>query len=598
MGPSVMQQVKSTNRAAKRHQKKLARKAAKNRRGRPPQSLGQGLGAAPANRNSELVQKGTRLHQAGQVQEAETIYRQVLATDPNHADANYLLGVLLYQAGNHAQAVDLISRAIATAPDQPMYHNNLGNMHQELGRLEEAVASYRKALVIKPDYAAAHSNLGNALQELGRLEEAVASYRKALVIKPDYAAAHSNLGTAHQELGRLEEAVASSRKALVIEPSYAEAHNNLGTAHMRMGRLEEAVAGYRKALVIKPDYAESYMHLAHIKEHFECDNEIKAMEEKYASPDISDEQRMYLAFGLGKAFEDLRQYEKAFDFFLAGNTIKRKTQSYSIEAQDLFFKKQKEVFDSSLFEKYRGAGCEDDSPIFVLGMPRSGSTLIEQILASHAQVYGAGEVTALPQIMFPFFNRFSSVALAEGIRECDAAEFERMGVEYIDAIKKHSKKARFTTDKALSNFQFIGMIRLILPNAKIIHCCRNPLDNCLSIFKSQFVRSGFEYAYDLIELGRYYNLYRDLMKYWHSVLPDFIYNIQYEEMVADQAEQTRLLLKHCGLEWEDACLEFYKTNRPVATASAVQVRRPIYKNSVQSWKRYEKQLAPLLEILG
>ncbi len=498
------------------------------------------------------------------MQEAETIYRQVLDINPDHADANHLLGVLLYQVGNHAQAVDLISRAIAMAPDQPLYHSNLGAALQELGRLEGAVASYRKALAIKPDYAAAHNNLGNAHRNLGRPEEAIASYYKALAIKPDCAEVHSNLGHAFRDWGRLEDTVAS----------------------------------YREALAIKPDYAEAHRNMAYIKKHSKYDDDVKAMEETYARPDISDKERMHLAFGLGKAFEDLQQYEKAFDFFLEGNTIKRWTQGYPIEEQEIFFNELKEVFDSSLFEKYQSVGCKDEAPIFILGMPRSGTTLVEQILASHPHVHGAGEIGTLSQVASNRFTGLTGAALAEGIRQCDATEFERMGIEYIAAIRKHSKKARFVTDKMPSNFQYIGLIRLILPNAKVIHCRRNPQDNCMSIFKCFFASKNLAYAYDLSELGRYYNRYRDLMKHWHSVLPGFLYNVQYEDMVANQVEQTRGLLEYCGLEWDDTCLEFYKSDRPVKTLSAEQVRKPIYKDSVQSWKRYEKQLAPVLEILG
>ena len=503
-------------------------------------------------------------YRAGRLSEAKLLCTKILSQDPKNVAALHLLGVIKCQEGDALQATELIRQVLALRPDDAEAHNNLGIALCGQGKLEEAVAAYHRALELKPDYAESQNNLGIALKNHGKLEEAVAAYHRALELKPDY----------------------------------AESHNNLGNVLTHLGRLEEAVASYRNALAINPDRAESHLQMAHIKKHSDYDNDIKAMEEGYANPDNSDEQRMYLAFGLGKAFEDLRNYETAFDFFLAGNTMKRKTQSYSIDALGRFFRKQKEVFDSSWFDKYQGAGCEDDTPIFIVGMPRSGTTLVEQILASHQQVYGAGEVVTLPQIIVPFFNRFPGAALAEGLRDCDGAEFERMGIEYIDAIRKHSKKARFITDKMVSNFRFIGLIKLMLPNAKIIHCCRNPLDNCLSIFKCYFSNKNIGYAYDLIELGEYYNFYRDLMKYWHSVLPDFIYNVQYEEMVADQAEQTRLLLKHCDLEWEDACMEFYKTDRPARTASAVQVRRPIYKDSVQSWKRYEKQLAPLLEILG
>ncbi len=464
------------------------------------------------------------------MQQAETIYRQVLDINPNHADVNHLLGVLLGEVGNYAQAVELISRAIAMAPDQPLYHYNLGNVFRDLGRLEEAVASYRKALAIEPDFAMAHNNLGNVFRDLGRLEEAVASYRETLAIEPDFAMAHRNMAT--------------------------------------------------------------------IKKHSKYDDDIKAMEETYARAEISDNQRMYLAFGLGKAFEDLQQYETAFDFFLEGNTIKRRTQGYPIEEQETFFNELREIFDSSLFEKYQSAGCKDETPIFILGMPRSGTTLVEQILASHPHVHGVGEIETLSQVASNRFTGLTGAALAESIRRCDAIEFERIGIEYIAAIRKYSKKARFVTDKMLSNFQYIGLIKLILPHAKVIHCRRNPQDNCMSIFKCFFASKNLAYAYDLSELGRYYNRYRDLMKHWHSVLPGFLYSVQYEDMVANQVEQTSGLLEHCDLEWDDACLEFFKSDRPVKTASAEQVRRPIYKDSVQSWKRYEKQLAPLLEILG
>ena len=557
-----MQQLKSMNRAAKRHQKKLARKVAKNRRGHPPHALGQGLGGTLANKISELVRKGAQLHQAGQVQKAETIYRQVLDINPNHADVNDLLGSLLIQVGNHAQAVELISRAIAMAPDQPMYHSNLGIALKKLGRIEEAAASYRKALTIQPDFAEAHNNLGNVFRDLGRQDDAVASYHKALAKKPDYAMAHKNLGNVFRDLGRLEEAVASYRAALAIEPDFAMVHRNM----------------------------------AIINKHSKYDDDIKAMEELYARPGISDNQRLHLAFGLGKAFEDLQRYEKAFDFFLEGNTIKQRTQGHPIEEQEIFFNELGEVFDSALFAKYQSAGCKDETPIFILGMPRSGTTLVEHILASHPHVHGAGEIGTLRQVASNHFT--GGAALAESIRRCDATEFERMGIEYIAAIRKYSKQARFVTNKMPSNFQYIGLIKLILPNAKVIHCRRNPRDNCMSIFKCFFASRNHAYAYDLSELGRYYNRYRDLMTHWRSVLPGFLYNVQYEDMVANQVEQTRGLLEHCDLEWDDACLEFFKSDRPVKTASAEQVRRPIYKDSVQSWKRYEKQLAPLLEILG
>ncbi len=230
-------------------------------------------------------------------------------------------------------------------------------------------------------------------------------------------------------------------------------------------------------------------------------------------------------------------------------------------------------------------------------MPRSGTTLVEQILASHPDVYGGGELGDLKRIITSYFGMEDDTGFADKIRQTESEYFIGAGDEYVTSVRNHFNTDKFITDKMPGNFKFIGMIRLMLPNAKVIHCRRDPLDTCLSIFKNYFSKSHY-YAYDLTELGKYYNLYRDLMKHWHSVLPDFIYDIQYEDVVADQEKQSRALLEHCGLEWDDACLEFHRTDRPVMTASASQVRRPIYKDSVQSWKRYENWLAPLLDVLA
>ena len=539
---------------------------------------------------------GVAFKNLGKLDEAMACCHKALAITPDFAEAHYNLGSVLKDLGRLEEAVASYRKAVVARPNYVEAHCDLGAALLVLRRPEEAVASYRKALAVRPDFAEAHNDLGNVLKDLGRPEEAVASYHKALDIKPDFAEAHSNLGNAFKELGRMDEAVASYHDALAVKPDFAEVHYNLGNAFKEVGKLDEAAASYSKALAIKPDYAEAHRLLAYIKRHSEYDDDIQAMERSYAKPAIGDAQRMHLAFGLGKAFEDLHQHEKAFGFFAEGNSIRRASFSYSIEDQANFFKKLEEVFDSSLFAKHEGAGCDDETPLFILGMPRSGTTLVEQILASHRRVHGAGELGNLKRIVSSYFDKGNGVEFPESIRFADGASFERQGVEYIREIRKYSMDTRFITNKMPANFKYIGLIKLILPNAKVIHCRRDPADTCLSIFKTYFT-GKHEYSHDLGELGRYYNAYGELMEHWHGVLPGFIHDVQYEDMVADQAGQTRPLLEYCGLEWDDACLEFHKTNRPVRTASAEQVRRPIYKDSVQLWKRYETQLAPMLEIL-
>ncbi|MBL6951814.1 MAG: tetratricopeptide repeat protein, partial [Alphaproteobacteria bacterium] len=473
------------NRAEKRRQQKEAQKAARKTAGntKPAQSANRSRqGAGPTPIAQQALNAALRHQRAGRLAEAERGYQQILQADPHQPVALNLLGVLAHQLGRHDAAIDLISKAVAIQPNYPEAHYNLGTMLHELNKPDAAVASYNKALVIRPDYAEAHNNLGNALKDLGRLDEAVASCRKALALKPDYAEAHYNLGIMLQKLNKLDEAAASYNKALAIKPDFAEALNDLGNVLKDLGRLDEAVASYYQALAIKPDFAEAHRHLSIVKKFTEYDNDIQAMEQSYARPGISDEQRMLLAFGLGKAFEDLQQYEKAFGFFAEGNAIIRRSYNYSIAGHGKVFEKIEEVFDAALFAGPDSAGCNDDTPIFIVGLPRSGTTLVEQILASHPQVHGAGELELLEQIVSRSFGNADGDAFAENIRQADAGIFESLGAEYINQVRKQATKTRYITDKMPGNYFHIGLIKLALPNAKVIHCRRHPADNGLSLF--------------------------------------------------------------------------------------------------------------------
>jgi tetratricopeptide (TPR) repeat protein len=541
---------------------------------------------------------GAALRGLGKLDEAVASYHKALAVMPDYAGAHNNLGNALKDQGKLDDAVASYHKALAIMPDHAEAHNNLGNALRDQGKLYDAVASYHMAISFKPDHAEAHSNLGNALRDQGKLDDAVASYHRALTINFDNADVHSNLGYALKKQGKLDDAVSSFQKALSIKPDHARAHSYLGNTLQSLGKLDDAVASYRRALAIAPDYAEAHRHLGMAKKFSEYDNDIKAMEAAYAVPGLSDWKRMHLAFGLGKSFEDLRRYDMAFGFYLTGNTLKRRTFEYSIESIEKNFERLKELFTKDLFGRHQTAGLLDEAPIFILGMLRSGTTLVEQILASHANVYGAGEVQFLLRIVASRFAGINDDRFTEKLDQAGIGEFSSAGGEYLAMIREHAGGARFITDKNPYNFHLIGMIKLMLPKARIIHCCRDPRDTCLSIFKNYFSADDNYYAYDLGELGLYYNLYRDLMRHWHSVLPDFIYDIHYEQLVADQEGQSRALLAHCGLEWDDACLDFHRTDRVVMTASAAQVRRPIYQESVRSWKHYEDQLAPLLDALG
>jgi len=571
------------NRTERRLRKKEAKKAAKPSK---PASTTAPLQA--------LIDLAVEHHSAGRLKDAERLYQQVLHTDANNAVVLHLLGVLALQGGNAADAALLISKCLSAQPQFVEAHSSLGNAFKALDRFDEAVASYQTALSLNPDYAKGHYNLGTVFQIQGQTEQAVACFQKALALDPNFFEAHNNLGAALHGLGTLDQAAVSYQKALTLDPKCAETHNALGIVRQQRGQLDQAQRSFKTALTINPDYADAHLNLATLKIHSHHDPDILAMEHAFARADLSDSQKMHFAFGLGKAFDDLHQFDKAFAFFNQANALKRKGYTYSIADSDGFLKSIANVFDQAFFARHLGAGFTDQTPIFIVGMPRSGTTLVEQILSTHPDVFGGGEL----QILAETVCRSFSGEFPHSLRKAETSNFAEVGATYVKALKGLNAKASFITDKMPENYLNIGLIKLALPQAKIIHCKRNAADNGLSLFKTCFSDGGHLYANALSEIGDYYQLYSDLMAHWHKMLPGFVYDIQYEDIVKDQVGQTQALLDHLGLEWNDACLNFHTTDRPVKTASAVQVRQPLYTRSVESWRHYELHLMPLLKSLN
>ncbi len=569
---------------------------------------------------------GGALEQVGRHEDAAASFRRAISLKPEFAEAHRCLGEIMMRLHRDEEALAALKTAVSLAPQNAQSQNNLGAVQQRLGLLDDAVQSFTTALSIDPHYANANNNLGAAMQRLGRLDDAIDCYRRALAAKPDYPEAQNNLGAALRDSGHLEQAVQCFRKALEKEPEYAEAYNNLGAtlqdlgrvesamecfqaalsicstygdaqfnlsgALKRLGRLDEAAESYRKTITLDPDNAEAHRLLSMIQERVEDDEAIAAMEGLYSQAGVSDEQKMHLAFGLSKAYEAKKQYGKVFPYLRAANSIRRRSYEYSIADDKDHLGRIKEVFSARFFERLGNGGCTDRTPIFILGMPRSGTTLVEQILASHSQVFGAGELPDLENLVEDQCqHRFP-----ERVLEWGGEELWHLGARYVGRVRRHSTTATYITDKLPANFLFLGLIKAILPNASVIHCMRDPMDNCYSIYKHYF--TGLKkYTNDLEELGRYYTYYADLMDHWRETIPEFFFDLQYEELVRDQESLTRELLDFCGLPWEPACLSFHETKRDVATASAVQVRRPMNSDSVQLWKHYENELQPLLRIL-
>ena len=538
------------------------------------------------------INLGNALRGLGRFQQAVASYKHAIQINPDFADTYYNLGSVLMELDELDDAVTNFRKAIEIDPRHKDAHNGLGNALIEQGEIDKAIASYRKAIEIDPMHKNAYNGLGNALSVQGEVDMAIASYHKAIEIIPGHNEAYNGLGNALSDYGEIDKAIASYRKAIEINPGHKDAYIGLGNVLSDYGEIDNAFDSYRKAIEINPEQAEVYRSLSKNKNFSQYDDDIHSMESLYANESISEKQKMHLAFGLGKAYEDLGEYEKSMEFILQATRLKRSSFDYSISEAEELFRNIKATFSLEFLSARKGMGNPDATPIFILGMLRSGTSLVEQILASHPDVFGAGELKDLAILTGRIGTADSSRKFPECIADLDCESLEDMGKEYITRIRKHSEDSKHVTDKMPQNFLYIGLIKAILPNARIINCIRDPMDNCLSIFKNYF-NTTHNYSYDMTELGQYYNLYVDLMEYWRSSLPGFIYDLSYESLVTDQENQMRQLLDFCHLAWDDACLDFHKTRRKVGTASNAQVRRPIYKNSVKLWKHYEKQLQPL-----
>jgi len=609
------------------------RRAAAKLGARPEKSIS-GSARSNAAAVGDLLAAGHEHQRAGRLDEAERLYRKILSIDPHHADSLQLLGLVAYQRGRFELAVDILNQAIANSPNDSGAAFRLGLALKAQGKLAEAVTSYERAIALKPDFAEAHNNLGNALQAQGKLTEAVASYQRAIAIKADYAKARSNLGNALQAQGKLTEAVASYQRAIAIKADYAEAHNDLGNALRDQGKVTEAVASYQRALAIKPDdakahynlglalqekgeleqsrklleraieldpdHAASYRGLGDTKSFSAGDPHLGAMERMAREvTSLSPAQQIELHFALAKAYEDIGDYSASFEHLLKGNALKRQKVTFDVTATCDSLARIQQTFTPQLMRERRNVGDPSPVPVFVIGMPRSGTTLIEQILASHPRVFGAGELDDIASnVAMLRRDDGLSAGFPELVPSMTAAELRQFGSNYVNRLKSIAPEAQRITDKMPINFVYAGLIHLVLPHARIIHARRDPLDTCLSCFATLFAK-GQQFTYDLAELGQFYRAYDRLMQHWRAVLPSGVMlEVQYEELVADLEGQARRIVDHCGLQWDEACLLFHETERPVRTASAVQVRQPIYHTSVGRWRRYERQLAPLIEVLG
>jgi tetratricopeptide (TPR) repeat protein len=566
----------------------------------------------------------------GRHKEAVSRYEEALALKPDLAEAHNNFAHSLQSLGRNDDALTHYQEALRAKPDYPEAKNNLGTVLEALDRSEEAVAQYRAALALRPGYVEARKNLarllgsvgyhqeaathyeqilalrpgdvdshvglGDLLHALDRPEDALARYRAALERDVDCVAAQVGIGNVLHLLGQTEAAIGHYQKALAFAPADVTAHSKLGDALLAMGRMAEANSAMERAASLAPRKAGYYWNLANTRRFTENDPHFAAMKRLTQEIDrLNAEERIDLHFALGKAFADIGDHRRSFEHILKGNDLMRRRVVYDEDRALGRFEQIRTTFTADLMREKAGLGDPSNTPIFIVGLPRSGTTLIEQIVASHPKVFGAGELRDMASLAEGLRGP-SGAVFPEVVVAMSPAELRQRGADYVRAVQRRAPDAERITDKMPGNFALLGLIRLALPNARFIHACRDVRDTALSCFSLLFSR-GQVYSYDLAELGRYCRAYLRLMTHWRDVLPDPPLQVRYEDVVEDIETQARRIIAYCGLDWDDACVEFYRTRRSVRTASAMQVRQPIYRGSIGRWRAHEESLRPLLDAL-
>jgi tetratricopeptide (TPR) repeat protein len=557
---------------------------------------------------AEMLETASRQYDDGDLRGAEQACLQVLQTEPRHVQALRILGGVCHQFGRHAEAIAYFERATSIDSANPDLYNNLGVAYAAAGKLEKGMAHLREALRRKPDHADAHNNLGAALADKCRFAEAIGHYRQALQLKPDRAKTHNNLANSLVEEGRLQEAEHHYGEAARLQPDYAETYCTRAKVLIELGRLAEATACCHEALRLDPDCVRAYINLGAMaaQGHYRfADDQVRRMESIATADDLgrvrndgrclSIEAASSLHFTLAALYDLKNEYDRAFSHYRQANDFKaqvfrEKNRDFDRESHRRYVHAIIDVCDRRFFERVRSFGLATEVPVFIVGMPRSGSTLVEQILSSHPQVVAAGERRELSQMLTDRGPYPAHLSLL------DQTTARALGEEYLSCLSRIGPEAGRVVDKQLHNYLHLGSICALFPKARIIHCRRNVMDLCLSCYFQDF--AWVNYATSLEDLGFYYRQYERLMRHWREVLPMSVYEVDYEELVRDQERVSRELIAYCGLDWSDRCFAFHENRRAVQTASRLQVRRPMYASSIARWKRYESHLAPLQQALA
>jgi tetratricopeptide (TPR) repeat protein len=577
--------------------------------GRPDraiQLIGKVVAVSPhsAEAHSNL---GNAQHAGARPAEACASYRRAIDLNPDFAVAHNNIGRVLCEEGDFPAALASCERAVAIAPDLAEAHNNLGNALRGLGRLEAAEAAFRRALRLQPSNAMLHTNLGNLLGDLKKFEEAQACYRRAIEIDADLAAAHYGLAACLRSLGDLVAAAERFQKVVSLTPAQAFVWNDLGRTLRSLGRFEEAVTAFHQSLAVNPKFGEAYRNLASCQQLTADEQNLARLSALMEQPDLPIEERAAAGFAMGKVLDDADRFEEAFLAYEGANRMYRDSRAAAgerFDAAELHREIDKVIatFDSPYFASVLDWGSRSELPVFILGMPRSGTSLVEQIAASHSRVFGAGELREignLAQQLDPIIAAIRSGSDEDGAEP--GAEHRiivrRLAATHLEDLKALGGCAERVINKMPDNVFKLGAIATLYPGARVIFCRRDPLDTCLSCYFQKFTADQLVFSYDLTDCATRYLETERLMAHWRKVLPLKWLDVEYEALVSDLEGQSRRLIAFLGFDWEPACLDFHRTARTVTTASAWQVRQPLYSRAVGRWRKYQDQLAPLFDLL-
>ena len=525
------------------------------------------------------INLGVLYQELGNLKDAESVYKKAIKINTNFAITHNNLANVLHDMERYDEAIICYKKAISLQSNFFQAYNNLGTTYKCLGELKLAEKSYRKAIVLKPDFAEAFQNLAKTLQDFGKHDEAEANFRHAISIKPEYANAHLHLGITLFKLHRLDESKKSYQKAITLRPDLFLAHNNLGILQREIGLFDEAKDSYNKAIELKSDFAEAHRNLSLLKKFSKRDKHFNQMLKLSTNENLSEEDLCHISFALAKAYEDINDFGQAYNFYKKGNTLRDKIIKYDLDNDKNIFNQLKTTYPN--INKISNSSpnfTNEITPIFIVGMPRSGTTLIEQIISSHSKVNGAGEL--------PFISYFGD-SIARGLLNVSLDNLSDFRESYLLQLKTLFNDSQIISDKMPHNFRYVGLIAAAFPEAKIVHVRRNPAATCWANYRTYFESEALGYSFSLDNILDYYECYSDIMSFWSKSLTTRIYDIDYELLTINQEEETRKLIKYLGLEWEPRCLNPQNNENSIRTASSFQVRQKVYKGSSDLWKNYK-----------